>query len=99
MHTTEYRQSGVVARVWVIHNSDFSGETFVGWSVQDDAPKFEWTLSEGRLLLSGNFMGTQLYRGLDGESQSVPHWVLGRAVAIAVRRYITGKVIAHAEQI
>lgn len=98
MHTTEYKIKGSAARVWVIHNSDFSGETFVGWSVQDDAPKFEWTLTEGRHLLSGNFMGAQLYKH-DGESQPVPHWVIGRAVAIAVRRYITSKVISHAEQI
>lgn len=101
MRTTEYRnqyKNVTSSRVWVIHNSDFSGKTYVGFSTQDDKPSFEWQLEDGRVLLDGNFLEAQMYMHGD-ESMPVPDWVIGRAVATAVRHHITYKVISHAEQL
>jgi len=88
--------------LWVIHNTDFSGVAYVGWTIKgsDQEFSYEWEVSNGKDLLSGNLVGTQFCRNRDdGKALEVPRWVIGRAVQVAVRHQLTRQMVNFVESL
>lgn len=78
-HTTKARDKDA-PELWIIHNVDFSGPTFVCWKVNDMT--YQWELKDGTKLLTGMIVDEDLF---DQFAAPVPTWVVGRAVQVAVR--------------
>jgi hypothetical protein len=104
MHTSKDYITKEGPKLWIHHNSDFSGECYVNWEIKAGEGHglftFEWKVS-GEELLTGNFKGTQLFTK-NNESKpegEVPHWVMGRAVATALRVHLTRQMVSFVEQL
>lgn len=84
--------------LWVIHNSDFSGEAFVGWTIKgaDKEFTYQWRVPNGKDLLTGNLIGTPLE---DNTAAPVPTWVVARAVATALRHQLLRQIVGYVEML
>lgn len=98
MHTThDYRNNEKPdsPKLWIIHNSDWSGICYVTWTIKGREKEFTYTWNvDGDMLLSGVIMGTQV----DNTAAPVPIWVIGRAVALAVHTMLIKNIISYMEQ-
>ncbi len=99
MHTTESERTyssteKPAPRLWVNHNSDFSGVAIVGWRLSESADSSLWRI-EGAQLLTGDIGGPLV----DDRGFLVPAWVVGRAVATAVRYSLLSKLTHLVEQL
>lgn len=85
MHTLSFPVSNVHS-VAVHHNSDWSGEVIITWSLRPDAEDCQ----EIKML------GHDLLKGINIPDQ-VPVAVIARAIALSVSDYFTNRMITAAE--
>jgi len=95
MHTTHDHMTKE-PKLWLIHNSDFSGEVEVHWTIKGSEKDFSyvWRVPMGEDLLTGNIIGTQIE---DNTCAPVPAWVIARAVATALHHHLTMKIVSFVE--
>lgn len=98
MHTTEYPFKGR-PRLWIHHNSDFSGDVYVNWQDNKDSPVYVWTVQIGTELLTGDFVYSAATYLRDSALTLVPAWVIGRAVTTSVQYALTSKIVKFVENL
>lgn len=90
-------------KMWIIHNSDWSGEASVIWKDEKSGATWEWKVF-GHKLTTGfinDYKPTpDLIEGPVHLSRvTVPYSIIGRAVALAVRTFLTMEIVNYVENL